>query len=120
MISNENTWRDIKNYENQYQVNELGNIRNKITLQLLKPNLSEKGYQVVYFRTLGIKRKKKVHRLVAEAFIPNLQNKPQINHIDGNKQNNNIHNLEWVTNLENYLHYLKYLKGELLCQTKHV
>lgn len=93
-------WKDIKGYERLYQVSNLGKIkslkRNKE--KLLKHGINNKGYQVVnlYKNNKGIT--KKVHRLVAEAFIPNPNNYPIVNHIDENKQNNNIFNLEWCTN----------------------
>ena len=63
-----------------------------------------KGYLRVYLYKNGKRKHHKIHRLVAKAFIPNPNNKPQVNHIDGNKQNNSITNLEWVTDEENKLH----------------
>lgn len=99
-------------YLKGYSVDDAGNVyshykrynhENIIQLQpsrKLKLAITEKGY-------LKVKLKEKsffVHRLVAMAFINNKYNKPQVNHIDGNKQNNNVNNLEWVTNSENHKH----------------
>lgn len=97
----EEIWKDISNYEGHYQVSNLGNVRsiknNKIIL--LKPykNTKRYGYLEVYLRLPGSKKTYKIHRLVAEAFIPNPDNLPQINHIDENKENNIVSNLEWCT-----------------------
>lgn len=66
----------------------------------LKPYKTNKGYLQVSLRDKNFR----IHRLVAMAFIPNPENKPQVNHIDGNKENNNIENLEWCTNSENHKH----------------
>jgi Tol biopolymer transport system component len=69
----------------------------------MKPNKSKKGYL-----TVNIKQKTTlVHRLIAETFISNPENKPQVNHIDGDKTNNNINNLEWTTNEQNMKHSWK-------------
>lgn len=70
----------------------------------MKTHLNSHGYEVVYFYKDNINKCKKVHRLVAEAFIINQKNKPCVNHIDGNKKNNHVENLEWVTYTENMLH----------------
>lgn len=70
----------------------------------LKPYVTKWGYMRVDLWRNGAYCHKLVHRLVAEAFIPNPDNKPQVNHIDGNKQNNNVSNLEWTTPSENQLH----------------
>ena len=73
--------------------------------RILKPKIDGKKYAFVNLgRGNNCYRNKKIHRLVAEAFIPNPENKPQINHIDGNKANNNVKNLEWATQSENIRH----------------
>lgn len=95
-------WKNIKGYEGLYQVSNLGRIR-KIVLQ----SVLNDGYKCFNLIKDNNKKIMKVHRAVAEAFIPNPKNKPQVNHIDGNKQNNNVSNLEWVTASENMIHAIK-------------
>ena len=103
-------WTDIKNYENCYQVSNLGNIRSLPRngtikhIRILKPYIDNHGYYIVTLSCKNIKKTYKIHRIVAETFINNPNNKTQINHIDGNKLNNNINNLEWCTILENNIH----------------
>ena len=112
-------WKDIEFYEGYYQVSNLGNVKSLartvpfrksfriIQEKLLKVRKEKSGYQVVSFYINGVEIKKKVHRLVAEAFIENKKNKLQVNHIDGNKMNNFVNNLEWVTPSENIIHSYK-------------
>lgn len=108
-MGNQEIWKDIEGYEGLYQVSNFGRVKslNKYhhkREQILKPNLKSDGY---YETSLSKNSKPKwvrTHRLVAQAFIPNPENKPQINHKDGNKLNNCIENLEWVTNKENIDH----------------
>lgn len=90
-------WRDIKDYEN-YEVSNLGRVRNK-NGKILKQQLRHGYYDVGLYNEHHQNQPKllKVHRLVAQAFIPNLNNYPCINHKDENKLNNNIDNLEWCT-----------------------
>ena len=94
-------WKPIEGYNN-YEVSSFGNIRNKNTGRILKQG-KKGGYCSVGLS--GYKsRTKIVHQLVAKAFIPNPENKPQVNHKDKNGLNNNIGNLEWVNNKENSIH----------------
>lgn len=93
-----------------YEVSDTGLVKsvgdNKHN-KILKPTINHKGYEVVYPSMEYGKVSCQVHRLVAEAFIANPEDKPQVNHKDCNKRNNYIDNLEWATNLENHEHKLE-------------
>lgn len=102
-------WCPIEGYEGLYEVSNLGNVRslgNKKTkkTKILKQNMNTSGYLRVYLCKNGKQKQFKVHRLVAEAFIPNLFGYPQVNHIDEDKTNNHIDNLEWCDNKYNSNH----------------
>ena len=115
-------WKEVPNCDGLYLANEKGQIKSKDRPRrhfsikedncfynrkgiILKPILDISGY---YRVTITFKNHKQkvfpVHRLIAQTFIPNPENKPQVNHKDGNKTNNNVENLEWVTAQENIVH----------------
>lgn len=113
----EEIWKDITGYEGLYQVSSLGNVKSLDRYvkhyrggncfkkgATLKPSKNRKGYYLIVLAKEGISRSKSIHRIVAETFIPNQQNKPQVNHKDGNKTNNSVQNLEWATQEENMTH----------------
>ena len=90
-------WKDIYGYENKYQVSNIGNIRNIKTGKYLKVQTYKTGYCYIDLYNNGQPKKYLIHRLVAQAFIPNPYNLPYVNHKDCNPLNNNANNLEWCT-----------------------
>jgi hypothetical protein len=114
---NKEIWKDAKGFEGYYEVSNMGLIRRKLTQTIykdgrvanfsetiLKPSLNKKGYQRVYLSMKSKKYSKSVHRIVAETFIDNPENKATVNHINLNKEDNRVENLEWLTNKENMQH----------------
>jgi len=115
-------WRPIKKYEGLYQVSSLGRVKSlskKIGLRnrknpiILKQNLDVYGYPQILLSKNGIINAVKVHRLVADAFIPNLENKPTVNHKLGIKTDNRASELEWLTVSEQTKHSYAVLKRKL-------
>lgn len=115
-------WKPIKGYENKYEVSNLGRVKSlerydKYNRHIYEKILIPKKHSGGYLR-VGLSRKDYyIHRLVAEAFIDNPNNKKYINHIDGNKTNNKVENLEWCTANENMQHayyVLKYANREFM------
>ncbi len=96
-------WKDITTYLN-YEVSTYGRIRNKATGRVLMPQTMSKGYLGVRLYDSGNGKTYKIHRLVALAFISGNFDGAQVNHKDGNKSNNNIDNLEWLSNKDNHEH----------------
>lgn len=119
---------DICGYEGLYQVDEQGNVHSverywfkkdtnqwrKVKHRVLATSLDRQGYLNVYLSNKGVSKRHRVHRLVAEAFIPNPSDLPQVNHKDGDKSNPCKDNLEWTTNSGNQLH-----ANEMGLQTHH-
>lgn len=124
---NNEQWKDIKGYEGIYEVSSEGRIRKNKNHSfnrgrivapgyMMKPiqchvkDKKKAGYRYVFLAT-GIKGEKSkkfpIHRLVAKAFIPNPENKPEVNHVNTIKHDNRAENLEWVTGLENQIHAFK-------------
>lgn len=115
---------------NYYEISDQGNVRSKdkmiVTVngnsyikrgQLLKHKKHKDGYRFVTISDKGVKSNFYVHRLVASAFILNPDRKPVVNHLDGNKRNNCVENLEWVTSKQNALHAYK---NNLLYKIEHL
>ena len=101
-------WRDIVGFEGIYKISNFGDIkslpRKRVKGKILNPAKNNRGYLRVGLCKDGRVRYESVHRLVAETFISTPQNLPAVNHIDGNKLNNNVENLEWVTKGQNQIH----------------
>lgn len=102
-------WKNISNYEGLYQISSFGRVK---SLKCGRQKILKLGSNPLGYSIIGLWKDKKqkffpVHRIVATTFISNPKNKPEVNHIDGNKKNNNIDNLEWVTKSENMKHAIR-------------
>lgn len=99
-------WKDVPGYNGLYQVSNTGQVRSAYyhDWRVLSPKTDKDGYMEVCLYLNSKRSTKKVHRLVAEAFIPNGDALPQVNHVDEDKRNNNVTNLEWVTGKQNVNH----------------
>lgn len=98
-------FKDLPGYEGLYKIGDRGTVLSKkLWWQPRAESFSHKGYPKIALSKDGRSRTYPIHRLVASTFIPNPENKPQVNHKDGNKKNNAVSNLEWATESENLLH----------------
>lgn len=102
-MSEVETFVKIEGFEN-YEVSNLGKVRNIKSGRLLKPYLTKNGYLRHYLHGHDKRKHLLLHRILATAFIDNPGKKPQVNHIDENKLNNDLSNLEWCTERENNIH----------------
>lgn len=104
-------WKDIQGWENLYEVNQSGEVRNKLTYNLIIGDINSGGYcRVCLYNKNHTPPKQRFfrHRLVANAFIPNPDNLPEVNHKDHDLKNNCVTNLEWCTKRENELDSRKF------------
>lgn len=108
-------WKPVVGYEGIYEVSDQGRIKrvrpynSTIAGHILLSRRNRCGYSQISLSKNSSAKTKTIHRAVAEAFIPNPENKREVNHRDGNKENNLLSNLEWVTSSENQLHSYNYL-----------
>ena len=93
-------WKDIKGYEGFYQVSNMGRVKN-IKGKIRKSRIIKSGYVIIDLNKNCHKKTYYVHRLVAETFIPNTENKPEVDHINTDKTDNRVENLRWATRKDN-------------------
>lgn len=108
-MKKEEEWKSIKGYEGLYEISSYGRVKSlsykykngKVREEIIRVPSVTHGYEFLKLNKNGKSKNHKIHRLVAEAFIPNPENKPEVDHIDTNKRNNMVENLRWVTRQEN-------------------
>lgn len=105
-LSDKQEWKTVKEYDH-YEVNQYGQIRHKTRKHILKPRKNNGGYLYVCFKINGKNKNFAVHRIVANAFIPNPNNCLEVNHKDYDRTNNCVDNLEWMDSSENKDHAMK-------------
>jgi hypothetical protein len=101
-------WKSVVGFEDYYEVSDLGNIRRKKSKRLRRVDYAT-IYPSVLLSVKGKHKTLRIHRIVAKAFLPKKEGRDHINHINGNKQDNRVDNLEWVTQAENNLHSYRVL-----------
>ena len=94
-------WREVKGYENLYRVSNNGDVQSLLSGKNMKQAANHKGYLIVQLSNKGQRKNKRVHRLVAEAFILNPDKLPEVDHINGKRQDNHVTNLRWVSGSSN-------------------
>ena len=106
IIDNDEEWREIEGYDGEYKISNKGQVASlkRNNYYILSPGRDSQGYYTVALSKNGNTKSYLLHVLLAKTFIPNPENKPVVNHKDGNKINNNLDNLEWVTYKENNVH----------------
>lgn len=115
----EEIWKPVEDFKNKYEISNFGRIRNIITNNILKMTNKNGDYLTLVLYDEKHKRTTRIHRLVAQAFIPNPNNYPVVNHINGNKQDNRVENLEWCTYSHNTKEAIKQNKNIILGITKY-
>lgn len=108
----EKEWRTVKEYD-RYEVNQFGEIRHKKRKQILKPRLNSGGYGYVAFNIDGQRKNFAIHKIVANAFIPNPNGYTEVNHKDYNRLNNQVDNLEWIDSSQNKIHAYKKIENHI-------
>lgn len=118
-------FKDIKGYEGLYQISNLGRVKSlerdiklrqytkHVDAFIMRQDLNKRGYLYIRLTKNGKQKAFRVHRLVAEAFIDNPNSLSQVNHIDFNRTNNNVNNLEWVTPQDNTNHSIEHLRASI-------
>lgn len=115
--NNEN-WKPIKGFEKTYEISDLGRVRNSRN-KIMKTYKINSGYDAVKFTVNGKRSALLIHRLVALAFIENPEGLKEVNHIDEDKSNNSLFNLEWVSSSQNKQHSLKSGRYDKIFETKN-